>query len=135
MQKKSTVELRAKEALAFAEKLRATGLNWVQAHNALFGPCGKCTELFPTAQERAAFIKTQQHRRIQELIGKLPRPIVSDGKSIDEVSGRILVRVPRSVHASLLTEAEREGVSLNQLCLAKLSAPLQAAPALVKRGA
>jgi hypothetical protein len=113
MQKKATVQHRAQDALAFAEKLCATGLNWVQAHNALFGPAGKCTELFPTAQERAAFVKTAEHRRIQELVAKLPRPGVQEGKSIDEVSGRILVRLPRSVHAALLAEAEREGVSLN----------------------
>ena len=30
------------------------------------------------------------------------------------------IGLPRSVHAALLLEAEAEGVSLNQLCLAKL---------------
>ena len=38
-----------------------------------------------------------------------------------EKSGRILLRIPRSLHASLLREAEAEGVSLNQLCATKLA--------------
>lgn len=36
----------------------------------------------------------------------------------------ISVRVPQSLHAELLEEAKREGVSLNQLCLTKLARPL-----------
>jgi predicted HicB family RNase H-like nuclease len=35
------------------------------------------------------------------------------------------VRLPRTVHAALLVEAEAEGVSLNQLCVAKLVAQLR----------
>jgi predicted HicB family RNase H-like nuclease len=36
-------------------------------------------------------------------------------------SGKFVVRLPRSLHAALEAEAEREGVSLNQLVVAKLS--------------
>ena len=41
-------------------------------------------------------------------------------------NGAISVRLPRSVHAALLAEAQAEGVSLNQLCLSKLVAQLRA---------
>jgi predicted HicB family RNase H-like nuclease len=37
---------------------------------------------------------------------------------------QISVRVPATLHAELLEEAKREGVSLNQLCLTKLARPL-----------
>jgi hypothetical protein len=37
----------------------------------------------------------------------------------------ISVRVPHSLHAELIEEAKREGVSLNQLCLTKLARPLE----------
>jgi len=40
-------------------------------------------------------------------------------------SGKFVVRLPRSLHAALIAEAEREGVSLNQLCVAKLAVQLQ----------
>jgi hypothetical protein len=131
----STIQKRAKEALAFAEKLCATGLHWQQIHNALFGVDGKCTELFPSAQDRAAFVKSRQFTRIGEMLNALPRPPVQKGKTIDDVSGRILVRVPRSLHAALLAESELEGVSLNQLCVAKLAVPLPTGPVAVRKGA
>ena len=38
-----------------------------------------------------------------------------------EYSGKFNVRIPRSLHAALVSEAEAEGVSLNQLVLAKLA--------------
>jgi hypothetical protein len=37
---------------------------------------------------------------------------------------QISIRIPNSLHSELLDEAEREGVSLNQLCLTKLARPL-----------
>lgn len=37
-------------------------------------------------------------------------------------SGKILMRVPSSLHGQLLAEADREGVSLNQFCAAALAA-------------
>ena len=36
----------------------------------------------------------------------------------------ITLRLPNSIHRELLAEAKKEGISLNQLCLAKLSKPL-----------
>ena len=39
----------------------------------------------------------------------------------ERFSGRYVVRLPKSLHARLVIEAEREGVSLNQYTLYKLS--------------
>lgn len=39
-------------------------------------------------------------------------------------SGKLLIRLPKSLHASLAREAEAEGVSMNQLMVAKLSVSL-----------
>ncbi len=36
----------------------------------------------------------------------------------------VTVRLPDSLHRELKAEAKREGVSLNQLCVIKLSKPL-----------
>ena len=36
---------------------------------------------------------------------------------------QLTVRVPKTLHAELLEEAKREGVSLNQLCVFKLARP------------
>ena len=36
----------------------------------------------------------------------------------------VTLRLPDSIHNKLMAEAKREGISLNQLCLAKLAKPL-----------
>ena len=45
---------------------------------------------------------------------KMGRPIPRPG-SFDSYSGKWLQRVPKRLHMELVAEAEREGVSLNQL--------------------
>jgi antitoxin HicB len=47
---------------------------------------------------------------------EIPEP--SDGK---DYSGRFLLRIPQSLHAELVREAEREGVSLNQYAATALA--------------
>jgi hypothetical protein len=42
-------------------------------------------------------------------------------------SGRLLLRMPRSLHAELAQRAEREGTSLNQLIIGRLSGSLDEA--------
>ena len=40
------------------------------------------------------------------------------------MNGRVLVRMPISLHSKLVKEAKREKVSLNQLCVTKLATAL-----------
>ncbi len=121
---KRTLRSRAQELLTLAGKLAETpGLTWVEANNAVYGPGGPLTRLFPSATDRLAFAETQESRRIDELIDSLPEPRV--GPQRRDYSGKFNVRVPKSLHAALASEAEAEGVSLNQLVVAKLALPLQ----------
>ena len=46
----------------------------------------------------------------------IPEPL-----DTDKFSGRFVVRLPKSLHRRLVVEAEKEGVSLNQYTLYKLS--------------
>jgi predicted HicB family RNase H-like nuclease len=121
---KRSIKSRAQELLTLARKLaEAPGLTWVEANNALYGPGGPLARLFPSAKDRVAFAKTQESRDIDELIDSLPEPPV--GPERHEYSGKFNVRIPKSLHAALVSEAEAEGVSVNQLVLAKLALHLQ----------
>lgn len=121
---KRSIHTRAQELLTLARKLaEAPGLTWVEANNAVYGPGGPFTRLFPSARDRAAFARMEESQRIDELIDTLPEPPV--GPQRREYSGKFNVRLPKSLHAALASEAEAEGVSLNQLVVAKLAMHLQ----------
>lgn len=121
---KPTIKARAQELLTLARNLTATpGLTWVEANNAIYGPGGPFTRLMPTAKDRAAFAKLQESEQIDELLDSLPEPSVKPQRR--EHSGQVNVRIPKSLHAALISEAEAEAVSLNQLVLTKLAMHLQ----------
>jgi hypothetical protein len=118
---------KARQALEFAQQRAAKATDWIELSNALFGMGGKATELFPTESERTAFCRTEEYKQILALMNTLPHPPVKGFVDmIASANGAISVRLPRSVHAALLAEAKAEGVSLNQLCVAKLIAQLRA---------
>lgn len=112
------------ELRALACRLAETpDLTWVEPNNAIYGPGGPFVRLFPTKVDRVAFSKTKDRQQIDELIDSLPAPPV--GPQRQEFSGKFNVRIPKSLHAALVSEAEKEGVSLNQLVLTKLAMHLQ----------
>jgi predicted HicB family RNase H-like nuclease len=121
---KPSIKKRAQELLTLAENLAQTpGLTWVEANNAIYGPGGPFTRLFPAAKDRLAFAKTEESHAIDDLLDSLPEPEV--GPQRREFSGKFNVRIPKSLHAALVSEAEAEAVSLNQLVLTKLALHLQ----------
>lgn len=117
---------KAREVLEFAESKAPTVADWLELHSAVFGVGGKATELFPTEAERSAFLQSEEYKRLLALIDTLPRPRKKEIRErVASANGAISVRLPRSLHAALLAEAQAEGVSLNQLCVAKLAAQLR----------
>jgi antitoxin HicB len=48
--------------------------------------------------------------------------VVPEPLSEEDFSGNVLVRMPKTIHRNLRREAEREGVSLNQLISTTLAA-------------
>lgn len=125
----SPVPIRAARAVEAARILADSSTSWIEMHNALFGLGGICAQLFVTESDRTAFGRTSEFAEIHELVGRV-RERCGDpsnlATNLTTANGRILVRVPRSLHAALLAEATAEGVSLNQLCATKLSLQLRA---------
>src|SRR5436190_6746382 len=121
---KRSIKSRAQELLTLGRKLAETpGLTWVEANNAIYGPGGPFTRLFPASKDRITFARSKESAQIDQVIDSLPEP--APGPQRHEYSGKFNVRIPKTLHAALVSEAEAEGVSLNQLVLAKLAWRLQ----------
>jgi predicted HicB family RNase H-like nuclease len=125
---KKSIKSRAQEVLELARTFKRDALNWLQAQNVLYGPGGTCSELFSTKAERVAFGKTDEHEQLGRILESLPEPpLRSIEKPRAEASGKLLLRLPKSLHAALIAEAESEGVSLNQLIVTKVAHQLRSA--------
>jgi antitoxin HicB len=79
-----------------------------------------CMTQGETIEEALANIKEAKELWLEEMVESgLPIPEPAGDR---EHSGRFVVRMPRSLHERLAQESEREGVSLNQYVVSRLSA-------------
>ncbi|MBC8113654.1 MAG: toxin-antitoxin system HicB family antitoxin [Candidatus Saccharimonas sp.] len=113
----------AQQVLGLARAKAEAGATWTELHNALFGIGGLAAKLFTTPSARTAFSKTSEHADLLALIDAAPD---GDGVKRPAANGKLLIRLPKSLHSALIVEAEAEDTSINQLVVAKLSAQLRA---------
>jgi site-specific DNA-methyltransferase (adenine-specific) len=111
--------------LESAKTLAATADTWADLSNALFDPIdGLLAKAFPTREQRAAFVQSDEYKQIRKLLGAAVARTGRVEGATPKKSGRFIVRLPQSLHAALEHEAEQEGVSLNQLVVVKLAVQL-----------
>ena len=67
-----------------------------------------------------------------ESLGK--REVAAFEADIEQLSGRLTVVVPKSLHAALREEATREGISLSELIRLKLGLPYRLTSKWIARG-
>lgn len=110
--------------LAEAQAEFAKNPNWMDFSNKFFGNGNKYVPKDRT--ERQEFLESEEYKAIREMRDQLEalQADVTEPEETAEYNGRISLRVPKSLHKSLVEEADREGISLNQLLLAKISARL-----------
>lgn len=99
--------------------------NWADISNALFDPEeGLLARAYPNTEDRKAFVQTNEYRAIRQIVSDaMKQSGVIDGAN-PEKSGKFVVRLPKTLHGALEQEANREGVSLNQLVVTKLAVKL-----------
>lgn len=117
-----------KQFLDEARRLHRQKVTSTEFWNALCGIDGQLSQLFPTQSQRVAFSKTAEWKKFHELWQELQEHDKQSNRtfaaSTASANGTVILRLPKSVHTALIREAEHEGTSLNQLCVAKLSAQL-----------
>lgn len=109
-----------------AEELARSVESWADLSNALYDPAkGILTQAFATRAEREAFAQTTEYQRIRELLEIARDRFGLVAGATPKKRGRLVVDVPLSLHAALEREAFAEGVSVDQLIVAKLAAQLK----------
>jgi predicted HicB family RNase H-like nuclease len=99
--------------------------DWISFFREVLGVDGLVRKLFATPEELAAFEKTEEYNEIQLMLAKLRERTgaMADGKEPTRV---ITVRLPKSLHEALKTEAHDRNTSMNQLCISKLLQVIEA---------
>jgi predicted HicB family RNase H-like nuclease len=99
--------------------------DWITFFREVLGVDGILRKLFATPEELAAFEKTAEYAEIQQMLAKL-REKTAGGADDKEPTRVITVRLPKSLHESLKTEAHDRNTSMNQLCISKLLQVIEA---------
>ena len=107
------------EVLQVAENLYRQGPDWVTFFREVLGIDGAIRKRFPTFEELTAFEKSEEFDKIQKMLVKLrEKRTTTDNEA--EPTRVITVRLPKSMHEYLRTEAHDLRTSMNKLCISKL---------------
>jgi hypothetical protein len=119
------IQTKAAALLHQAEALAQSVESWADLSNALFDPLeGIVARAFPTRAEREAFAQTAEYRKIRELIDQARDRFGLVAGATPKRSGRMVLNVPLALQGALEREARAEGVSVDQLVVAKLAMSL-----------
>jgi predicted HicB family RNase H-like nuclease len=107
------------EVLQSAENRYRQNPDWVTFFREVLGVEGIVRKAFPTFDELTAFEQSEQYEKIQKFLVKL-REKRPSADTESEPTRVITVRLPKSMHESLRTEAHDLRTSMNKLCISKL---------------
>jgi hypothetical protein len=107
------------EVLQAAETRYRQSPDWVTFFREVLGVEGTVRRTFPTFDELTAFEQSEQYEKIQKMLVKL-REKRPSADTESEPTRVITVRLPKSMHEALRTEAHDLRTSMNKLCISKL---------------
>jgi len=102
-----------------ASELYRQDPDWVTFFREVLGVEGVVRRVFTTPIDLAQFEQTREYSEIQQMVAKL-RERASEPVDVREPTRVITVRLPKSLHESLRTEAHERKTSMNKLCISKL---------------
>jgi predicted HicB family RNase H-like nuclease len=108
-----------REVLQVADNLYRQDPDWVTFFREVLGIDGIVRRKFPSFEDLTKFEQTDEFDRIQKMLVKLrEKRNASDPET--EPTRVITVRLPKSMHEYLRTEAHDLRTSMNKLCISKL---------------
>ena len=116
---KHTASEKHQEVHRHAKALYTQKADWVTFYREILGVNGIVRQTFPARSELAKFEQSNAYEDIQRMLTKLRRKGVV-ATHPDETTRVITVRLPKSLHEALMTEAYEHHTSMNKLCISKL---------------
>ena len=110
---------KTQEVHRIASELYRQQADWVTFFRRILGVDGVVRQMFPTSAEMTRLEQTQEYADIQHMLAKL-RERGATPADDSEPTRVITVRLPKSLHESLRTEAHEKRTSMNKLCISKL---------------
>ena len=114
-----TEENREAKVYRVASELYRQDPDWVTFFREVLGVEGVVRRVFSSPAELLRFEQTREYGEIQQMVAKL-RERASEPADAREPTRVITVRLPKSLHESLRTEAHERKTSMNKLCISKL---------------
>ena len=120
-QPQSQPQAESKEAQVYrlADQLFQRKPDWVTFYREVMGIEGVIRRAFPNQADLLQFEQSREYSDIQQMVAKL-RERSSEPAENREPTRVITVRLPKSLHESLRTEAHERKTSMNKLCISKL---------------
>jgi len=112
-------ENRRREVYRIAGELYRQNPDWVTFFREVLGVEGVARRVFPSTDEFISFEQTEEYTEIQQMVAKLRESNRAQAQG-SEPTRVITVRLPKSLHESLRTEAHERRTSMNKLCISKL---------------
>jgi predicted HicB family RNase H-like nuclease len=112
-------EVKRQQVHRIAAELYKQQPDWVTFFRKVLGVDGIARQLFTTSQEMTVLEQSGEYAEIQQMLAKL-RERGGSPPDASEPTRVITVRLPKSLHESLRTEAHEKRTSMNKLCISKL---------------
>jgi predicted HicB family RNase H-like nuclease len=99
-----------------AEKLFSKEPDWATFYREILGVNGIVRQTFTSRKDLAAFQQSEAYEQIHEMLNKL-----RNGPAIPAEPTKVLtIRLPKSLHEAIWTEAHEHKTTMNHLCISKL---------------
>ncbi|MEN0111038.1 MAG: hypothetical protein AAF805_09970 [Planctomycetota bacterium] len=107
------------QLLQVAQRMAEQAPDWVTFFREVLGIDGVVRRTFPSFDDLTEFERSEEFAEIQKIMVRL-RESKATGDSDSEPTRVITVRLPKSMHEYLRTEAHDLRTSMNKLCISKL---------------
>jgi len=113
------MQQKPQEVYQIASELFSQDPDWVTFFREVLGLNGLVRQAYPVAEQMADFERSSEYLEIQRMLAKL-RERGQAKPTPQEPTKVITVRLPKSLHDALQSEAHERHTSMNKLCIAKL---------------